>query len=91
MKVFSDQIPASLKLVNDYYDLFARTVPAEDYDNAEASLKVYALAQDDALKTYRSLDAPDEFIQLMHKRTRTAWDDGLGDKQLTALVRHMSG
>jgi len=91
MKVFSDQIPASLKLVNDYYDLFARTVPAEDYDNAEASLKVYALAQDDALKTYRSLDAPDEFIQLMHKRTKTAWDDGLGDKQLTALVRHMSG
>lgn len=91
MKVFSDQIPASLKLVNDYYDLFARTVPAEDYDNAEASLKVYALAQDDALKTFRSLGAPDEFIQLMHKRTKTAWEQGLGDKQLTALVRHMSG
>jgi len=91
MKVFSDQIPATLKLVNDYYDLFAKTVPAENYDNAEASLKVYALAQEDALKTFRSLDAPDEFIQLMYEQTKTAWDEGFGEKQLTALVQHMAG
>lgn len=90
MQVFSDQLPATLKLVNDYRDLFARTVPAEDYDNAEASLKVYALAQEDALKTFESLDAPAEFIRLIYTRTKEAWDDGFGDKQLTALVRHLA-
>lgn len=91
MKVYSDQIPASLKLVQDYYDLFARTVPEESYENPEASMKVYALAQEDALNTYRSLDAPDEFVQLMYERTKAAWDEGLGEKQLTALVAHMAG
>ncbi|MEM7169844.1 MAG: NAD(P)-binding domain-containing protein [Pseudomonadota bacterium] len=91
MQVFSDQLPASLKLVHDYHDLFARTVPTETYDNAEASMKVYALAQEDALKTFESLDAPAEFMQLMHKQTKGAWDEGFGDKQLTALVQHMRG
>ncbi len=90
MQVFSDQLPATLKLVNDYRDLFARTVPSEDYDNAEASLKVYALAQEDALKTFESLDVPAEFIRLIYTRTKEAWDDGFGDKQLTALVRHLA-
>ena len=89
MQVFADQLPATIKLVNDYHDLFARTVPTEDYDNAEASLKVYALAQEDALKTFQSVDAPAEFIQLMYDRTKAAWDGGYGDKQLTSLVQHM--
>ena len=89
MQVYSDQLPATLKLVNDYHDLFVRTVPAENYDNAEASMKVYALAQEDALKTFRSLDAPTDFMQLIYDQTKGAWDKGLGDKQLTALVQHM--
>jgi len=91
MQVYSDQLPATLKMVNDYHDLFVRTVPTGNYDNAEASLKVYALAQEDALKTCISLDAPAEFIRIMHERTKAAWDDGFGDKQLTALVQYMSG
>ena len=90
MQVYSDQLPATLKLVNDYHDLFARTVPSEDYDNAEASMKVYALAQEDALKTFESLDAPAEFMQLMFNQTKGAWDKGFGDKQLTALVQYMA-
>ncbi|MEM7069369.1 MAG: NAD(P)-binding domain-containing protein [Pseudomonadota bacterium] len=90
MQVYSDQLPATLKLVNDYHDLFARTVPSEDYDNAEASMKVYALAQEDALKTIESLDAPAEFMQLIYKQTKGAWDEGFGDKQLTALVQHIA-
>ena len=90
MQVYTDQLPATIKLVNDYHDLFARTVPTEDYDNAEASLKVYALAQEDALKTCLSLEAPVDFIQLIHDRTKAAWDDGYGDKQLTSLVQHMA-
>ncbi|WP_371732312.1 NAD(P)-dependent oxidoreductase [Ruegeria sp. HKCCD6119] len=91
MQVYADQLPATIKLVNDYHDLFARTVPTEDYDKAEASLKVYALAQEDALKTFQSVKAPAEFIQLMHDRTKTAWVDGYGDRQLTSLVQHMAG
>lgn len=91
MQVFADQLPATLKLVNDYHDLFARTVTTEDFDNAEASLKVYAMAQEDALKTYLSLNAPTDLIAMMYDRTKAAWDDGYGDKQLTSLVQHLAG
>ena len=90
MKTFSDQIPASIKLVQDYYRLFSRTVPMGNYDSPEASMKVYAMAQEDALKTFGSVGAPDEFVRLMHEKTKAAWDDGLGEKQLTALVAHMA-
>ncbi|AXI45758.1 hypothetical protein C1J03_06755 [Sulfitobacter sp. SK012] len=90
MQVFSDQIPASLKLVHDYYGLFERSVPTERFANAEASMKVYALAQEDALKTFQSLDAPSEFMQLMYDNTKAAWDDGHGDQELTALVKTMA-
>lgn len=90
MQVFADQLPATIKLVNDYHDLFVRTVPSGNYDNAEASLKVYALAQEDALKTFLSLNAPAEFIRMMHDRTQAAWDDGHGDRQLTSLVQHLA-
>ena len=90
MQVYSDQIPASLKLVNDYYDLFAKTVPPEEFDKPEASLKVYALAQEDALKTFKSLDAPSEFMQVMLDQTKAAWDAGLGEKQLTILAASMA-
>lgn len=89
MQVFADQIPASLKLVNDYYDLFAKTVPADDFDDPEASLKVYALAQEDALKTYRSLGAPTDLIETMYDQTKAAWDAGLGEKQLTVLASEL--
>lgn len=81
---------ASLKLVNDYYDLFAKTVPQEEFDDLEASLIVYALAQEDALKTFKSLDAPSEFMQVMYDQTMAAWDTGLGEKQLTALAASMA-
>ncbi|NOE19547.1 NAD(P)-binding domain-containing protein [Ruegeria atlantica] len=90
MQVYADQLPATIKLVNDYYGLFARTVPTEDYDDAEASLKVYALAQEGALKTCVSLNAPADFIRIMHDRTKAAWEGGYGDKQLTSLVKHMT-
>ena len=89
MQVYSDQIPASIKLVNDYYDLFSRTVPQDAFDEPEASLKVYALAQEDALKTFMSLDAPAEFIQIMYDKTKAAWDAGHGEQQLTVLAAGM--
>ena len=84
-------MPATLKLVDDYYDLFSRTVPQDAFDTAEASLRVYALAQEDALKTFNSLDAPAEFMQIMYEQTKAAWDAGLGEKQLTVLASSMAG
>lgn len=89
MEVFSQQIPASLKLIHDYHEVFCKTVPGEDFDNPEASLKVYALAMQDALKTYESLDAPAGFTRMMHDQLMSAMENGLGDKQLTALVNHI--
>jgi len=89
MQVFSNQIPASIKLVHDYHKVFADTVPEGNFENPEASMKVYALALEDALNTFKSVGAPADFAQLMFDRAKAALDDGLGEKQLTALVEHM--
>lgn len=89
LQVFSDQIPVSMKLMQDYYKLFARTVPTGDYDNAEATLAVYAAALDDALNTFKESGAPAALPQLMADLTHDAMRDGYGDKQLTALVQQM--
>ena len=89
LSAFADQIPASIKLVHDYYDLFVKTVPTADYDEPEASLRVYARAQADALNTFKKVGAPSEFIELIHKQTRSALDAGFGDKQLTYLVEEI--
>ena len=89
LSAFAEQIPASIKLVNDYYDVFSKTVPSADYDNPEASLQVYADAQEDALKTFKKVGAPAEFIELIHHQTRSALDAGLGGKQLTCLVEEI--
>ena len=89
MQVFADQIPVSMGVMDAYYQVFAKTVPAGDFDNAEASMQVYADALKDVLETVKALDAPSEFVQLLHDRTRAAVADGLADKQLTALTEHM--
>ena len=86
MQAFSDQIPASIKLVHDYYDVFSRTVPNGNYDNAEATLDVYARAQADALETFERLGAAPEFMKLIHDRTSEAQKAGFGNKQLTSMV-----
>lgn len=90
LEVFADQIPGgSIKLVHDYHKLFAETAPTRSFDNPEASMKVYKLAMDDALKTFKSVGAPADFAQLMNDRLTAAVDAGLGDKQLTALIDHI--
>jgi len=49
LDAFVDQIPVSIKVMQDYYELFAATVPAGDYSNPEASMTTYAAAIDDTL------------------------------------------
>lgn len=87
IQAFTELVPgASLKLIDDYYTLFARTVPREEFDNPEASLLVYKRAMDDALNTYEAVNAPAELVKLMHDKLCAAVDAGLGDKQLTVLA-----
>jgi 3-hydroxyisobutyrate dehydrogenase-like beta-hydroxyacid dehydrogenase len=89
LQAFCDQIPVTMKVMNDYYKVFAKTVPQGKYDKPEASMATYRAAQDDALRTFQSTDTPCELPKLMCDKTKAAMNDGLSDQQLTALVRHM--
>lgn len=90
MQVYVDQLPVTMKVTRDYYDVFARTVPSGDFENPGASMQVYVAALEDALNTVRSNGAPDDLLRLFLDRTQAACADGLSDKQLTALVAHMA-
>jgi 3-hydroxyisobutyrate dehydrogenase-like beta-hydroxyacid dehydrogenase len=89
LQMFADQIPVSMKLMQDYYNLFRRTVPTGEYDGAEATLAVYTAALDDALGTFLECGAPSRLPQLMYDLAHDAIRDGYGDKQLTSLVEQM--
>ena len=66
LDVFVDQIPVSIKLVQDYYDVFAATVPASHFSDPPGSMATYAAAFEDALGTFKTLGANAELPQLMH-------------------------
>ena len=88
LDVFVDQIPVTMKVTRDYYDVFAATVPSGRYsDDPPASMATYAAAFDDALGTINSLGARAEFPQLMHDLVHRGVEAGHGDDQLTALVK----
>jgi len=89
LQAFCDQIPVTMKVMNDYYKVFAKTVPQGKYDKPEASMATYHAALDDALRTFQSTNTPCELPQLMRDKVNAAMNDGLSDKQLTALVKHM--
>lgn len=89
LQALVDQIPVSIGMQQNYYSVFAKTVPSGDYDNAEASMATYAAALDDALATFKSTGAPSALPQLMSDLTHDAMRDGYADKQLTALVEQM--
>ncbi len=87
LDVFVDQLPASIKLVQEYYDEFAATVPSGQFSDRPASMAIYAAALDDALVTFKSLGARAELPQLMHDLVHRGVEAGHGDEQLTALVK----
>jgi 3-hydroxyisobutyrate dehydrogenase-like beta-hydroxyacid dehydrogenase len=89
LHVFADQIPVSMKLMQDYYKLFADTVPTGNSDNAEATLAIYADAMDNALATFKESGAPSALPQLLCDLAHAAIRDGYGDKQLTVLAEQM--
>ena len=90
LQAFSDQIPVSLGMLPDYHAYFAATVPNATYDNSSATMASYAAALEDALATFRTLNAPADLPQLLSDLTRRGMDAGLGDQALTALVAHLA-
>jgi 3-hydroxyisobutyrate dehydrogenase-like beta-hydroxyacid dehydrogenase len=89
LDAFVEQIPVSMKMMQNYYDLFAATVPSGNYSNPEASMTTYAAAIDDTLGTFKNLGVRAELPQLMHDLVHHGVDAGHGDEQLTALVKLM--
>jgi 3-hydroxyisobutyrate dehydrogenase-like beta-hydroxyacid dehydrogenase len=90
MDAYVEQLPLTIKIVHDYYDLFAATVPSGNFENPPASMSIYYAAFQDVLNTCRDLGTPDELPQLLHDLLKRGVDAGLGDQQVTALTKFMS-
>ncbi len=86
MAAYVEQLPLTIKVVHDYYDLFAATVPSGDFADPPASMGVYHAAFQDVLNTCRDLGAPDDLPRLLHGLLERGIDAGLADQQITALT-----
>ncbi len=87
MEAYVEQLPLTIKVVHDYYDVFAASVPSGDYSNPPASLGTYYAAFQDTLNTCRDLGTPDELPRLLHDLVKRGIDAGLEDEQITALTK----
>ncbi len=87
LDAFVDQRPVTIKMMQDYYDVFAASVPSGNFSDPPASMTTYAAAIDDALGTFKSLGARSELPQLMHDLVHYGVEAGHGDDGLTALVK----
>ena len=83
---YVEQLPLTIKVVNDYYDVFAASVPANDYSNPQASIDTYVAAFADTLESFRDNNVSDELPRLMSKLVNRGAEAGLGDMQITSLV-----
>jgi 3-hydroxyisobutyrate dehydrogenase-like beta-hydroxyacid dehydrogenase len=90
MEAYVEQIPLTIKVVNDYYEVFASSVPGENFENPQASIDTYVAAFRDTLESFQDNDVNDEFPMLMSKLVNLGADAGLGDKQVTSLVNLLS-
>ena len=87
MEDYVAQIPLTLKVVHDYYDLFAETVPAGRFDDPPASIGTYAAAFRDVLETFNANGAPSELPALLSGIMSRAAESGLAEKHVTVLTR----
>lgn len=86
LAAYVQQLPVTMNLMQDYYRVFSETVPEGTYDDPEASMATYAAALDDALRTFQATGAPEALPRLMYDQVRAAMENGLHNKQMTALV-----
>ena len=87
MEAYVEQLPLTIKVVNDYFDVFAASVPSGDFSNPPASIGTYLAAFEDTLNTCQELGVPDEFPRLLHDHVKQGIDAGLADQQITALTK----
>ena len=87
---YVEHIPLTIKVVSDYYEVFASSVPSENFDNPQASIDTYVAAFKDTLESFHDNDVNDELPMLMSKLVNLGADAGLGDKQVTSLVNLLS-
>ncbi len=71
---------------NDYADVFASSVLADNYSDPQASIDTYIAAFADTLDSFRNHDVNDELPRLMAKLLGQAATAGLGDRQINSLV-----
>ena len=87
LQSLSDRIPASLKVMHTYHDLFSKSVPGAQYDNPGASVDSCVAALGDVLNTFRSYGVAAEYLSFS-VILRTGFQKKItGDKELTALVQ----
>lgn len=86
MDTYVEQMPLTIKVVHDYYDVFASSVPNEDYSNPQASIDTYVAAFADTLESFKDNSANDELPRLMAKLLNMGAEAGLGEKQITSLI-----
>lgn len=84
---YVEQIPLTLAVAKDYYEVFASTVPTNDFADPPASIDTYAAAFQDVLASFRDLRINHEFPELMNDIVQRGVGAGFGDEQLTALIK----
>jgi len=86
METYVEQMPLTIKVVSDYYEVFASSVPNDDYSNPQASINTYVAAFSDTLESFKDNGVTDELPRLMSKLVNLGAAAGLGDKQITSLI-----
>jgi len=86
LSTYVDQMPLTIKVVHDYYDVFSTSVLLDDYSDPQASIDVYVAAFADTLESFREHGADDQLPRLMAELLDRGAAAGLGGQQITALI-----
>ena len=89
MEAYVEQLPLTIKVVHDYFDVFASSVPSGNFSDPPASIGTYQAAFQDVLNTCQELGSPDEMPKLLQGLVKRGIDAGLADQQITALTKIM--
>lgn len=90
LEALAKLVPITHAMAGTYGEMFARTVPNSEYDNAEATMDVYRLALNDVLATFEETNTRDDLPRLLRDLTAEAVAEGHDLKQLTYLVEHLA-
>jgi 3-hydroxyisobutyrate dehydrogenase-like beta-hydroxyacid dehydrogenase len=87
MQTYVEQLPLTLKLVHDYYDVFAASVPSGDFSNPPVSIATLLAAFQDVLDTFEHNGVTRELPELLQRLMQRGVDAGLAHEQATALTK----